>query len=122
MDRMLSPILTLNCSCDDALFTSSQSLRQNGFRVLQTFDLHNTAHALEECPCPHHTTTECDCQMVVLLVYGEPAQPATLILHGNNGKTWISAPDTAVQPVDVKLIFSIRKVLESLNTIFPETN
>ena len=119
---MLSPILTLNCSCDDALLTSSQSLRQNGFRVLQTFDLHNTAHALEECPCPHHTTSECDCQMVVLLVYGEAAQPATLILHGNNGKTWISAPDTAVQPVDVKLIFGIRKVLESLNTIFPEKN
>ena len=114
---MLSPILTLNCSCDDALLTSSQSLRQNGFRVLQTFDLHNTAHALEECPCPHHTTSECDCQMVVLLVYGEAAQPATLILHGNNGKTWISAPDSAVQPVDPKLIASIRKALESLASV-----
>ena len=118
---MLSPILTLNCSCNDALHTSSQNLRQNGFRVLQTFDLHNTAHVLEECPCPHHTTTECDCQMVVLLVYGEAAQPVTLIFHGNNGKTWISTPDTAVQSVDAKLIFGIRKVLESQITIVPGT-
>ena len=111
---MLSTILTLNYSCDDAMITSSQSLRQNGFRVLQTFDLHNTAHVLEECPCPHHTTSDCDCQMVVLLVYGEAAQPATLILHGNNGKTWVSAPDSAVQPVDAKLMASIRKTLENL--------
>jgi hypothetical protein len=114
---MLAPILTLNCSCNDALLTSSQSLRSKGFRVLQTFDLHNTAHALEDCPCPHHTTSECDCQMVVLLVYGEEVQPATLILHGNNGKTWVSVPDTAVQPVDAKLLNGIRKALESLSSV-----
>lgn len=119
---MLSPILTLNCSCNDALLTSSQNLRQKGFRVLQTFDLHHAAHDLDECPCPHHTTSECDCQMVVLLVYGEAAQPATLILHGNNGKTWVSAADTADQPMDAKLIVDIREALESLTTVDPGTN
>jgi hypothetical protein len=55
--------------------------------------------------------------MVVLLVYGEAEQPATLILHGNNGKTWVSVPDTAVQPVDARLLASIRKVLESLSSV-----
>ena len=85
--------------------------------MLQTFDLHNTAHALEDCPCPHHTTSECDCQMVVLLVYGEAVQPATLILHGNNGNTWVSVPDTAGQPVDTKLLAGIRKALESLSSV-----
>ena len=111
---MLSPILSLNCCCNDALLISSQSLRRKGFQVLQTFDLHDTSHALEECPCPHHTTDECDCQMVVLLVYGEAVRPATLILHGNNGKTWVSVPNAAIQPVDARLLASIRKALENL--------
>jgi len=113
---MLSPLLTLNCSCNAALVISSQNLQQIGFRVLQTFDLHNSVHALDECPCPHHTTSECDCQMVVLLVYGETAPPVTLILHGNNGTTWVSVPDTATQPVDTRLIASICNSLESLTS------
>ncbi|HSJ87331.1 MAG TPA: hypothetical protein VK909_08995 [Anaerolineales bacterium] len=52
--------------------------------------------------------------MVVLLVYGEAVRPATLILHGNNGKTWVSVPDAAIQPVDARLLASIRKALENL--------
>jgi hypothetical protein len=28
--------------------------------------------------------------MVVLLVYGNMEEPATLILHGNDGTTWLS--------------------------------
>jgi len=40
-----------------------------------------------------------------------------LILHGNNGKTWVSVPDTAVQPVDAKLLEGIRKALESLSSV-----
>jgi hypothetical protein len=31
--------------------------------------------------------------MVVLLVYGATNEPVTLILHGNNGQTWLSIPN-----------------------------
>jgi hypothetical protein len=51
--------------------------------------------------------------MIVLLVYGEAAEPATLILHGNNGQTWVSVTDDPAQRTDKKLITSIRHVLNS---------
>jgi len=93
----LSPFLTLNCSCDEALKWSSQNLAQSGLRVMRTFDLHTARHELEDCPCPHHGTIECDCQMLVLLVYSEAVEPTTLILHGNDGQTWLSMVETPSQ-------------------------
>jgi hypothetical protein len=52
--------------------------------------------------------------MIVLLVYGAAPEPATLILHGNNGQTWISIADTAAQRGDPKLVTLIRRLLESV--------
>ena len=110
--NMLSPFLTLNCSCDEALLWSSQYLTQNGLRVMQTFDLHNARQALEDCPCPHHGTGECDCQMLVLLVYAEGLKPATLILHGNNGQTRLSIAEAPDQKSNAKTATAIRNALE----------
>ena len=110
--NMLSPFLTLNCSCDEALQWSSQNLMQNGLRVMQTFDLHTARHALEDCPCPHHGTSECDCQMLVLLVYGEAVEPATLILHGNNGQAWLSIVKTPNQKTNTETVTAIKNALE----------
>jgi len=47
------------------------------------------------------------------LVYGEAAEPATLILHGNYGQTWVSMTDNPAQRTDKKLIISIRHALDS---------
>ena len=110
--NMLSPFLTLNCSCDVALQWSSQNLMQDGLRVMQTFDLHTARHALEDCPCPHHGTSECDCQMFVLLVYGEALEPATLILHGNDGQTWLSIVETPNQKKNANTVTAIKNALE----------
>jgi hypothetical protein len=52
--------------------------------------------------------------MIVLLVYGEAAEPTTLILHGNNGQTWVSIADSAVQRGDAKLVGRIRNALEGI--------
>ncbi len=86
----MSPSLTVSSTCDQTLPWVSQQLHQAGLRSVQTFDLHTARAALHDCQCPHHGTDECDCQMVVLLVYGETEQPATVILHGNDGTTWLS--------------------------------
>ena len=110
--NMLSPFLTLNCSCDEALQWSSKNLMQSGLRVMRTFDLHTARHALENCPCPHHGTSECDCQMLVLLVYGEALEPATLILHGNDGQTWFSIVDTPSQKTNANTVTAIKSALE----------
>src|SRR5512133_1645983 len=65
-------------------------MRQAGLQVIRTFDLHETRVSDANCTCPNHGTEKCDCQMVVLLVYGKENQPASLVAHGHNGQTWFS--------------------------------
>lgn len=108
----ISPFLSVNYSCDEALQWTKKQLLQAGLRAVQTFDLHTARVGLHDCPCPNHGTNECDCQMVVVLVYGKAAEPATLILHGNDGQTWCSIADYPRQRADVKLITAIQQALE----------
>ena len=107
-----SPFLSINHPCDKTLQWAKTQLAQADLRAVQTFDLHAARVGLHDCPCPNHATDECDCQMVVLLVYGKDAEPATLILHGNNGQTWLSIVDNPLQRADTKLITAIRQTLE----------
>ena len=96
---------------------------------MRTFDLHTARHALHDCPCPNHGTEKCDCQMVILLVYGKASDvstplnasvstpldtsPVTLILHGNDGRTWLSLVDTTTQHEDSSLQESIERALQT---------
>ncbi|MGZ9221506.1 MAG: hypothetical protein ACXW4Q_05315 [Anaerolineales bacterium] len=108
----ISPFLSINQPCDEALQWAKKQLSYANLRGVQTFDLHTARLGLPDCSCPNHGTNECDCQMVVLLVYGKAAEPATLILHGNDGQTWVSIADDPRQRVDAKLINAIRQALE----------
>ena len=114
---MLSPFLSINCSCEEVLHRSKTKLSEAGLTPVQTFDLSNARLGSHNCTCPNHGTEACDCQMVVLLVYGEFPEPATLILHGNDGKTWVSITDNAIHRVDGKFMTTIRNLFESLVTI-----
>ncbi len=105
----LSPFLSINSPCDEALQLTMKKLSLAGLRAMQTFDLHAARLAMHDCPCPNHGTNECDCQMVVMMVYGESTEPATLILHGNGGQTSFSLVE---QPVNKKMIWFIQQALE----------
>jgi hypothetical protein len=89
-----------------------QQLVQANLHSIQTFDLHTARQGIHECTCPNHGTEECDCQMVVLLVYGKAAEPATLILHGNDGQTWVSIVNDPQQRADAKTMALIQQALE----------
>ena len=80
---------------------------------MQTFDLHAARLGLEDCPCPQHGTSDCDCQMVVLLVYGEAAEPAVLVLHGSDGQTWLSLVQSAGQPANAGFTAAIKGTLRA---------
>jgi hypothetical protein len=108
----ISPFLAINHSCDEALRWATQQLSQVGLRPVQTFDLHTARLALHDCPCPNHGTNECDCQMIVMLVYGTAYEPVTLILHGNAGQTWVSIADSPHPKSDVELVNAIQRALE----------
>ncbi len=92
----------------------TQSLQRSGLRVLETFDLHDARLGLHNCPCPRHGTTDCDCQMVVLMIYGEALAPTTLTLHGNDGETWISLVSDRAQSTEVLAQAAIERAMRSL--------
>ena len=107
----ISPFLSTNCPCDEALPKVNQQLKDAGLRTVQTFDLHSAISSTHGCSCVNHGTEECDCQMVVLLVYGGAIEPQTLILHGDSQRTWISLADTVHQNRDLQLQITIQKAL-----------
>ena len=111
---VLSPFLSMNCSCDETLQRLKERLSVAGLRMLRTFDLHDARLGAAECSCPHHGTSECDCQMVVLLIYGEAIEPATLILHGNENQTWLSFAETSSQHADPALQSSVEQALRAV--------
>jgi hypothetical protein len=110
---ILSPFLSIAFSCDQALQAVQAKLSEAALSAVQTFNLNTARLGWHDCCCPHHGTEACDCQMIVLLVYGPAPEPATLILHGNNGQTWISLADSALQPADAQLVTRLQRVLES---------
>lgn len=107
----LSSFLSIDRPCDQALDWLTRSLAREGLRVLRTFDLHDARLALGNCLCPHHGTDDCDCQMVVVMVYGKATQPATLILHGNDGQTWLSLVNNPLQRADPSMQSCIEQAL-----------
>lgn len=107
----LTSLITLDRPWEEALDWLDQSLARAGLRLLRTFDLHDARFDLDGCPCPNHGTEECGCQMVVVLVYGQAAQPATLILHGCDGETRLSLVNTPIQQADPALQTSIKDAL-----------
>lgn len=107
-----SPFLSIDRPCHEALQWTSQQLTKTGLRPVQTFDLSAARLGMPDCACPHHGTDQCDCQLVVLLVYGKTGEPSTLILHGNNGQTWISLAEGTVQGTNTQLCIQIKRILE----------
>jgi hypothetical protein len=89
-----APFLIVEQPYEIAIEQITQQIRHLGLQVTLTFDLQEARHAHADCTCPHHGTQQCDCQLVVILVYGHGSRPATLIAHGHEGKTWFSFVDT----------------------------
>lgn len=108
----ISPSLSINHPCGEALQWVRTQLALADLRLIQTFDLQTARLAMHDCTCPNHGTDECDCQMVVLLVYGTAADPATLIVHGYDGQTWISIANDPLQRTNSKFIHFIQQSLE----------
>lgn len=105
----LPPFFSANRSYSEVLPWLKQRLSGAGLRVMQTFDLRRTSPLnLGSCPCPHHGTDQCDCQLIVLLVYGEEEHPVSLMLHGNDGQTWLSLVDHPGQWADAKTVAAIQ--------------
>jgi hypothetical protein len=105
------PFQVLEQPCEEAIGWVFQQLGDLGLRAVVTFDLQIARIAHTDCPCPHHGTDQCDCQLKVLLVYKTGSKPVTLLIHGHDGRTWLSLINTPQQPVNPCLEALIMKTL-----------
>lgn len=123
-----SPFLVLEMTCDDAINWFTEQVDHTGMQVVRTFDLQAARRENLNCPCPHHGTDQCDCQMVVLLVYRIGHQPISVVAHGYDGQTWFSVVDNPQQRADPHLESAIQHAVAlpilpeiNLHNISPET-
>ena len=89
-------VLTLNLDSKRAVKKIMDRFSADGLRVMRSFDLQAAKSAHVNCTCPHHGKKECDCQLVVLLIYGDQGTPFTLVAHSKDSKTRFSL----VEPPD----------------------
>ena len=108
----LTPILIINQEAEIAVTWAMSQLQTCGFQVERTFDLHTARMEHINCPCPHHGTIDCTCQMVVLLIHGIDQQLSTLIVHGNDNKTCLSLVESTNQPEAAKIIEVLELAME----------
>lgn len=109
----LLPFLVIENTCTQVLTLVNEKLIEAGFRTVQTFDLQTARLAHLGCTCPHHGTSDCNCQMVILLVYGKQEDPATLIIHSQDEKTGVSLSSPMGDHATQNLGSAIRRILVS---------
>jgi len=68
----------------------SQQLSKLDLVVKPSFDLQTAKSAHTDCTCPHHGISQCDCQIVVLLVYYQDQAPISLVVHSQDGYSYLS--------------------------------
>jgi hypothetical protein len=87
-------LLELNMESEGAVELVISRLAKEGLQAKRTFDFQIARAAHADCTCPHHGTNQCDCQMIVLLVYGKGNWPATLVVHSHHGRSQILLVNT----------------------------
>ncbi len=90
-------LLTLKLDNEQAVSEVTQRLDDDGLQVVRSFDLQTARSTHTNCTCPNHGTEMCDCQMVVLLVYGHQGEPLTLVAHTQDGYTHFELVDIPQQ-------------------------
>ena len=111
------PLLKLNCTGGEAVTRVTDALNDTGLRVMMSFDSQRTREAATPAACPHHGTADCDCQIVILLVYEADGRPATLLAHGQDDETWISLVVAPGQRPSARLENKIKQALSPLPAV-----
>lgn len=83
-------IVTISENSETSLAMIIEVLSEHGLQVERSFDLKIGQEADLKCSCPHHGTALCDCQIMVLLIYGGKKGPETVVAHSQDGRTHFS--------------------------------
>ncbi|PKO16623.1 MAG: hypothetical protein CVU39_07310 [Chloroflexi bacterium HGW-Chloroflexi-10] len=101
------PLLVLNQDCSCTVTQLTDHLMTAGYSVVQSFNLFSTLSEYSKCMC----------QMVILLVYAQEGPPSTLILDGNNFKTFIFLENDPKQSFRTQFLMLLSQ-LPALNEPF----
>jgi len=104
---------TLNLDCETTIRQLTKWLEARELRVIRSFDLQSACASLPTLPCPHHGDSPCDCQLVILLIYGSGAVPASVVLHSHRGMTDIDLVDPPDYRLDKDLEQTIRLAFDT---------
>src|SRR5574338_1230274 len=118
MSTLIS-FLVLDQSCEQVLNWVSERLTRAGLSATQTFNLQVARLAHPDCLCPHHGNSACTCQMIVLLVYNKHEDPATLVIHGQDSRAWVSLANPAGRHSNQHLDNILRRILIPPLTTLP---
>lgn len=94
-----------------------RDLEAAGLQVDLSFDLQSARQALrnpEECPCPHHGTSQCTCQYAVLLVRRPAHPPVSLVIHGHDNHLYIQTLPAGRGMSDPQAAQTVREILADL--------
>lgn len=103
--------LTVNQAWGDVFRWVSRQLGDAGLQVKQTFNLQVARQAQKDCGCPHHGSSQCNCQMLIMLVYRSMDRPITLTIEGFDASTWLSLVDVPGQRANPFFESLIRRLL-----------
>lgn len=110
-----TPLIALPIDWETALNRAIGSLEDSGLQVVRSFDLRVARSVHANCACPHHGTEQCDCQMVVLLIYDQQKPPLTLVVHGHDGRVNFVLVDSSKKDTNRKTESLIRQALVPRN-------
>lgn len=104
-------LISLASSYETVIPLLIQQLISHGMVVRQSFDLQTAMSVHTGCTCPHHGNKDCDCQIAVLLVYGEDQGPVSLVVHSQDGTTYLSIGENPIEEGTGLLIEVINQVI-----------
>lgn len=87
------PLMVINAQCSQLAGPLKETIDEAGLWAFQSFDLRTTRAVHDGCTCPNHGTSECTCELIVLLVYRALGNPISLILDGRDGMTYVFLND-----------------------------
>ncbi|MBL8095274.1 MAG: hypothetical protein JNL73_13985 [Anaerolineales bacterium] len=106
--------LTFDTGGQDVIPEVFSALRQHGLPVMRSFDLRTAQTGAAACACHPQSLSLCECQLVVLLVYGHAPEPLTLFVSGCGGQTEIRVAQEASMRLDPHLAHEVLVVLTEL--------
>lgn len=104
-------LLTLRMDGETATKSLTEALEGAGLQIVPSFDLQTARATQTNCTCPYHGTEQCNCQMVVLLIYPQFGEHVTLVIHSHNEQTHISLVDNPQQQPNTEIVNLILETL-----------